>query len=151
MLTNRADRAEVFSLTEPYSEQEPDVFPLGSDGRRFVPLEWSIDGERVLGYLHQGGERNTTWALYDLGSKVYQPLAGADTLEDLVPLGIGDLYLGVRDQSLVLYDDRQEEVRELLSVAPDFPERVQVAPDQSAIYFLRSSATSDIHLLEAIE
>jgi WD40 repeat protein len=145
MSTNRIDGSEIFSLTEPYSQQTPLELPRDEGGSRFAPLEWTKNGSRILGRLWGG-----TWAMYHLDSQEYEILEGTAPLSDLTP-SEESLFLGSLDKDLVLYDRASGEISALLSTAPDSLQGVRLAPDGRTIYFLRASVTSDIHLLEVAD
>ncbi len=136
----------IMDVNTPWAEQSPERLPQG-DVEVFTPWSWSPDGQKLVGGLRLRGQQTRALATYSLATGEYEPLTTVG-LEPAVWLEDSRRLLFDNQGTLYLVDSRSEQVRELLSIAPDEIGALTLSADDRAIYFDRISTEADIWLAE---
>jgi Tol biopolymer transport system component len=141
---NRADgkNTYIFHLTDPWTEQTPEVLPpLSETGEFFVAWSWSPDSKWLAGY--EGPDDGIT--IYNLESHQYRRL----THSGRRPVWLRDSrrLLFLDSGNVFLLDIDSGRVHELLSISPDIVGELSISHDNRWIYFHGESSEADIWML----
>jgi eukaryotic-like serine/threonine-protein kinase len=136
------DKMFVLGPGTPWKEQIPHAFSSAIEpGMLFDPLDWSVDGEQVLGHVYPRG------GVFTFSFASHRFIRIAD-------VGFGHCWLNDNRRALVtdrgklfLVDTVSKDKRELLTIAPDEFESVALSADNRTIYFTREIRQGDIWLM----
>ena len=144
--SNRAQRAFLYDLSKPWSEQAAAPLPaLGPPDTWFEAWSWSHDGHRIAGHREDKAGVLSGVIVYDLRSGKYTRL----TEQGRSPVWLKDdrRILYYQEDKLFLVDSESRKTEQVLSVAPyHITWAISVAPDNQTIYFSLVMEEADIWL-----
>ena len=145
-----SERAFVFDVRKPWSEQTPEVLPVSlPDGVGFVPLSWSADG-RQLALTAFGPHPSAGTYIYNFETRQAQKVSALAQSRS-VARWLSDsrrLLVGYQDR-LYLINLAAGKSHEILSVLPDAIFGYSLSRDDRLIVYTLISNRADIWLASA--
>ena len=138
----------IIDLTVPY-EQGLEALPWIDETHLLEVSDWSPDGRKLVGARMTVDNRRESIAVYTIESGEYQVLDGIAGNISTIWLSDNRRLLFAGAGVISLYDTETGETRELISLEVDAVFWPVLAPEDTAIYFLRVSNSGDIYLLTA--
>jgi Tol biopolymer transport system component/serine/threonine protein kinase len=147
----------------PWSEQTPELLPpYPSERREFVPLDWSPDGETIVGYLQSKSGVRSGIATYSLATRGFEEILDFGSAPVWLPDSRRILFQGLGpgrardpahyepDFKLFVVDRITKEFREVLALPGASIDSPALSPDGRRLVFVRVSVDSDIWMLSAL-
>ncbi len=139
----------IIDLTKSWRQQTPQ--PLASENKNvtaFVAWDWSPDGKRLAGTIHEGSRRSTGFYSFETGN--YEKVIENEVLINAW-LPDSRRFIYGNGNKIFIADIETKKIREIIS-SPMFQLRTPfVSRDGRLLYYSAYSAESDIWLLDISE
>ncbi len=135
----------ILDLSKNWNEQTPKKLPTAEGVSGFVAWDWSPDGKKLGGTIHDGKARFLGFYSFETGS--YTKIAGNN---EFIPAWLPDsrrLVYGF-DNKIVIADTATRKTSELLSSPTTQLRNPFVSRDEKLLYFTAHTSESDIWLLD---
>ena len=143
---NADSKTYIIDLTKKWNEQTPEPLAEAENVTGFVAWDWSPDGKKLAGTIHEGGRYYLGFYSFETRSyeKVVEDLRIVSSwLPDSRHLVYGD------DNKIFLVDTVMKNVRVLVSSENLQLRAPFVSRDGKLLYYTAYTAESDIYLLDA--
>jgi serine/threonine protein kinase len=142
---NGNSKLYLLDLSKSWREQTPQLIELGENINGFVAWDWSPDGKKLAGTIHQGKARFL--GFYSFETNRYEKLLeNAEVVASWLPDSRRIVY--GKDNKIFLADTETKKITELFS-SPNLQLRAPfVSRDGLLLYYTAYTAESDIWLLD---
>jgi Tol biopolymer transport system component len=147
----------------PWSEQTPEMLPpYPSERSEFIPMDWSPDGETLVGYLQSKSGLRSGIATYSLSMRGFEEILDFGVFPVWLPDSRRILFQGLGpgrtrdpahyepDFKLFVVDRVTKEFHEVLALPGAGIDTPALSSDGRKLVFVRVSVDSDIWMLSAL-
>jgi Tol biopolymer transport system component len=147
----------------PWSEQTPELLPpYPSERSEFVPLDWSPDGEHIVGFLQSKSGVRSGIAIYSLPTRGFEEILDFGSDPVWLPDSRRILFRGLGpdrardpahyepDFKLFVVDRITKEFREVLAIEGASIDTPALSIDGRKLVLVRTTVDSDIWMLSAV-
>jgi Tol biopolymer transport system component/serine/threonine protein kinase len=163
LFSSRDTTGFIIDPDVPWSEQTPEILPpYPSERSEFVPMDWSPDGETLVGYLQSKSGVRSGLATYSLSTRGFEEILNFGVFPVWLPDGRRILFQALGpgrardpahyepDFKLFVVDRVTKEFREVLAIPGASIDTPALSPDGRTLVFVRVSVDSDIWMLSAV-
>ncbi|HXV61991.1 MAG TPA: alpha/beta fold hydrolase [Vicinamibacteria bacterium] len=148
----------IVDVDKDWDEQEPQELPPYSErGNKFVPMDWSPDGERIAGHIFTGAGLRAGIATWELATGEYEKLTDFGWFPVWAADGRHLLFMGqspstverryLQDHKIFVVDRISREHREMLSLPAGSAEMPALSKDNRTLYYVMTATESDVWLI----
>jgi Tol biopolymer transport system component len=140
-------KSYIINLETDFAAQTPFEFPpLNEKGDNFIAWSWSPDGKKIAGW--SGNEldiESSELFIYSVETNSYEKIS--DNFNRPSWLADNIHIIGTVDEKLAVINTQTGQIREILSLAPQFINSPAISPDNRRVAFSAGTIEADIQML----